>query len=168
MRQVALVTGSSRGIGFAAAQALAKRGFALAVNGPFDDEELRSAVSRLSETGASVMALPFDITDLSVHAERLAQVEAELGPLTTLVNNAGVGVLQRGDLLDVSEASWDRCLTVNTKALFFLSQAFAKLLLSRPRPGGVFHSRVKGAGANPPAEAVPPTANSEAPAAPAQ
>lgn len=154
MRQVALVTGSSRGIGFATAQALAKRGFALAVNGPFDDEELRSAVSRLSETGASVMALPFDITDLSVHAERLAQVEAKLGPLTTLVNNAGVGVLQRGDLLDVSEASWDRCLTVNAKALFFLSQAFAKLLLSRPRAEGVFHSIVNVTSSNATAVAV--------------
>ena len=154
MRQVALVTGSSRGIGFATAQALAKRGFALAVNGPFDDEELRSAVRRLSETGASVMALPFDITDLAVHAEKLVQVEAELGPLTTLVNNAGVGVLQRGDLLDVSEASWDRCLTVNTKALFFLSQAFAKLLLSRSRPEGVFHSIVNVTSSNATAVAV--------------
>ena len=56
----------------------------------------------------------------------LPRIEAALGPLTTLVNNAGVGVLSRGDLLDVSEASWDRCLTVNTKAMFFLSQAFAR------------------------------------------
>ncbi|MFT8980025.1 3-ketoacyl-ACP reductase, partial [Gluconobacter oxydans] len=94
------------------------------------------------------------ITDLAVHAEKLAQVETELGPLTTLVNNAGVGVLQRGDLLDVSEASWDRCLTVNTKALFFLSQAFAKLLLSRSRPEGVFHSIVNVTSSNATAVAV--------------
>ena len=60
----------------------------------------------------------------------LESIENELGPLTTLVNNAGVGVLSRGDPLDVSEESFDRCFEVNTKALFFLTQAFSKRLLS--------------------------------------
>ena len=59
--------------------------------------------------------------------------EAALGPLTTLVNNAGVSVRHRGDPLAVTPESFDRCLAVNTRALFFLCQAFARRLLARER-----------------------------------
>lgn len=152
MRPVALVTGSSRGIGLAAAKALAQAGFAVAVNGPQDDAELRAAVAGVSALGPCVAA-PFDVTDLAGHDAALAAVEAALGPLTTLVNNAGVGVLARGDLLEVSEASWDRCLTVNTKAMFFLSQAFARRLLARER-SAAFHSIVNVTSSNAVAVAV--------------
>jgi len=152
MRPVALVTGSSRGIGLAAAKALAQAGFAVAVNGPADDAELRAAVAGVSALGPCVAA-PFDVTDLAGHDAALAAVEAALGPLTTLVNNAGVGVLARGDLLEVSEASWDRCLTVNAKAMFFLSQAFARRLLARER-SAAFHSIVNVTSSNAVAVAV--------------
>ena len=151
-KQVALVTGSSRGIGLAAAKALASEGFAVAVNGPADDAELRAAVAEVSAIGPCVAA-PFDVTDLAAHDAALALAEAALGPLTTLVNNAGVGVLSRGDLLDVSEASWDRCLTVNTKAMFFLSRAFAKRLLAREL-AKVFHSIINVTSSNATAVAV--------------
>lgn len=137
-KQVVLVTGSSRGIGLAAALALAEEGFAVAVNGPTDDADLRAAVAKVSAIGPCI-AVPFDVADLSAHDAAISVIEEKLGPLTTLVNNAGVGVLSRGDLLDVTEASWDRCLTVNAKAMFFLSQAFAKRLLSRQR-SAAFHS----------------------------
>ena len=152
LRQVALVTGSSRGIGLAAARALAREGFAVAVNGPADDAELRAAVADVSAIGPCV-AVPFDVTDLAGHDAALAVVETALGPLTTLVNNAGVGVLNRGDLLDVTEASWDRCLSVNTKAMFFLSQAFARRLLSRQR-SALFHAVINVTSSNAVAVAV--------------
>jgi 3-oxoacyl-[acyl-carrier protein] reductase len=154
LRQVALVTGSSRGIGLAAAEALAREGFAIAINAPVADAELNAAVAQIAALGVPVVAAAFDVTDLARHDGELAQIEAALGPLTTLVNNAGVGVLSRGDLLDVSEASWDRCLTVNTKAMFFLSQAFARRLLARPRPEGLFHSIVNVTSSNAVAVAV--------------
>lgn len=148
MKQVALITGSSRGIGLATAEALAREGFSIAVNGPQEDEELARAAERIAGLGVPVLAAPFDVTDLTRHDAELARIESALGPLTTLVNNAGVGVLSRGDLLDVTEESWDRCLTVNTKAMFFLSQAFARRLLARPRPEGLFHSIVNVTSAN--------------------
>lgn len=154
MRQVALVTGSSRGIGLATAEALAREGFAVALNGPADDAELKAAVARVAALGGPVIAAPFDVTDLSAHDAALARIEAALGPLTTLVNNAGVGVMSRGDLLEVSEASWDRCLNVNTKAMFFLSQAFARRLLAQDRPAGLFHSIVNVTSSNAVAVAV--------------
>ncbi len=154
MSQVALVTGSSRGIGLAVAEALAREGFAIAVNGPAADDELARAVERIAALGARVIAAPFDVTDIAGHDTQLARIEAELGPLTTLVNNAGVGVLQRGDILDVSEASWDRCIAVNSKAMFFLSQAFARRLLARERPAALFHSIVNVTSSNAVAVAV--------------
>lgn len=154
-RQVALVTGSSRGIGLASAVELAREGFAIAVNGPVEDDELAAAVETVRGQGGEVVAAPFDVTDLGAHDPALAQVEAALGPLTTLVNNAGVGVMQRGDPLDVSEASYDRCLAVNTKAQFFLTQAFAKRLLGRARDAQAFHSIVNVTSSNAVAVAVP-------------
>ncbi|HEV7320813.1 MAG TPA: 3-ketoacyl-ACP reductase [Ensifer sp.] len=138
-RPVALVTGSSRGIGLAAAEALAREGFAVAVNGLPDDAELPSALERIAAHGAPVMAAAFDVSTIAGHDGGLEAIEAELGPITTLVNNAGVGVLRRGDMLDVSEESWDRCFAVNTKGMFFLSQAFARRLVARSK-GPLFHS----------------------------
>lgn len=153
VRPVVLVTGSSRGIGLAAAKALALQGFAVAVNGPADDAELRAAVAKVSKLGPCVAAA-FDVTDIAGHDAALAAVEAALGPLTTLVNNAGVGVLSRGDLLEVSEASWDRCMGVNAKAAFFLAQAFAKRVLARARDENIFHSIVNVTSSNAVAVAV--------------
>jgi 3-oxoacyl-[acyl-carrier protein] reductase len=153
-RQVALVTGSVRGIGLAAAEALAREGFAIAVNGPVHDAEMTEAAARIAALGAVTTLAPFDVTDLPSHDAALQRIEDSLGPLTTLVNNAGVGVLSRGDLLAVSEASWDRCLNVNTKAMFFLSQAFARRLLGRNRDKNLFHSIVNVTSANAGAVAV--------------
>lgn len=154
MRQAALVTGSSRGIGFGAAEALAREGFAIALNGPAADDELSAALSRIEALGVPAMAAPFDVTDLAAHDQMLTKIEAKLGPLTTLVNNAGVGVLSRGDLLDVSEESWNRCLEVNSKAMFFLSQAFAKRLVARERPDDLFHAIINVTSSNASAVAV--------------
>ncbi|CAN7570097.1 3-ketoacyl-ACP reductase [Brucella pseudogrignonensis] len=151
--RVALVTGSSRGIGLAAAQALAKEGFAVAINGPSDDAELAAAVEKVASVGVQVVAAPFDVTDIGGYETALDQIEAKLGPLTTLVNNAGVGVLKRGDMLDVSEESWDRCFAVNSKAVFFLSQAFARRLLERQRSAS-FHSIINVTSSNAVAVAV--------------
>jgi NAD(P)-dependent dehydrogenase (short-subunit alcohol dehydrogenase family) len=154
-KRVALVTGSSRGIGLAAATALANEGFAIAINGPADDDELKSAVETIRSSGANAIAAPFDVADLPAHEGALADIEDQLGPLTTLVNNAGVGVMSRGDPLDVSEESWDRCLNVNAKAVFFLTQAFAKRLLARKRDPQVLHSIVNVTSSNAVAVAVP-------------
>ena len=154
--QVALVTGSSRGIGLGAAKALAAEGVSVAVNGLVDDAELAGAVEAVRAAGApKVMPVVLDVSDLTAHDRVLGEIEAELGPLTTLVNNAGVGVMERGDPLNVSEASWDRCLTVNAKAAFFLTQAFAKCLLARDRATDLFHSIVNVTSSNAGAVAVP-------------
>ncbi|WP_282060727.1 3-ketoacyl-ACP reductase [Roseobacter litoralis] len=154
-RQVALVTGSSRGIGLGAALALAREGFSIALNGPALDDELRSAVKTIEAEGVPAHAVPFDVSDLAVHASGLAQIEEALGPLTSLVNNAGVGVMERGDPFDVSEASYDRCQAVNAKAMFFLTQAFAKRVVAQDRDPSLFYSIVNVTSSNAVAVAEP-------------
>lgn len=149
----ALVTGSSRGIGLAAARALAAQGFAVALNGLPGDPELAAAEASLSGLGVSVASIAADVADIADHARLLDEAEARIGPITTLVNNAGVGVISRGDPLDVTPESFDRCMAVNARAQFFLAQAWAKRVLARER-GPHFHSLINVTSSNAVAVAV--------------
>lgn len=153
-RPAAFVTGSSRGIGLAAAVELAKAGFDIALNGLADDAELADAAGEVVRHGGKVTTVVGDVSNLAGHATMLDAAESGIGPLSTLVNNAGVSVLSRGDLLDVSEESYDRCMAVNAKALFFLSQAFARRLLARTRDDGRVYSLVNVSSSNAVAVAV--------------
>lgn len=154
-RQAAFVTGSSRGIGLAAALELARAGFAIALNGPSDDDELRQAEAAVASLGVPVARIPGDVADIGVHEAMLERAEQAIGPLSTLINNAGVSVLSRGDPLDVSEESYDRCQAVNAKAQFFLCQAWARRLLARPRDDGRFYSIINVSSSNADAVAEP-------------
>ena len=151
-QHAALITGSSRGIGLGAALCMAKRGFAVAINGPHDDDELRNAEREIEALGAPCVRVVGDVSDLTQHSRMLDEAESGIGPLSTLVNNAGVGVISRGDPLEVTEESYDRCQNVNTRAQFFLSQTWAKRLLERDRDDGRFYCLINVSSSN--AEAV--------------
>lgn len=129
MNGAALVTGARRGIGRAIAVALADAGFDVGVCDVVMSAELQSVAAEIASKGRRALALAGDISQIDDHAQLLDKAELALGPLTTLVNNAGVSVMLRGDLLDVSPESYDRCLDVNTRGTFFLTQAFAQRLL---------------------------------------
>lgn len=154
VRQAAFITGSSRGIGLATALELARNGFDIALNGPIEDAELAAAEKAVAAEGAKTVRVPGDVSVTASHVAMLEQAEAAIGPLSTLVNNAGVSVLNRGDLLDVSEDSYDRCMAVNAKAQFFMSQAFARLLVSRIRDDARFYSLINVSSSNAVAVAV--------------
>ncbi len=147
-RPVALITGSGRGIGRGIALALAQAGFDIAVNDRQDGEDLRASIAALEELGARAVPAIGDIAEIGGHAALLDGVEAALGPITTLVNNAGVSVLSRGDLLDVTAESYDRCQSVNTRGTFFLTQSFARRLLARERRPDRHHSIITVSSAN--------------------
>jgi NAD(P)-dependent dehydrogenase (short-subunit alcohol dehydrogenase family) len=141
-RPAALVTGARRGIGRAIAISLARAGFDLALVDLERSDELEGAARAAAEEGARTFALAGDISNLSGHEALLDEAETRVGPLRCLVNNAGVSALSRGDLLDVTPESYDRCQSVNTRGTFFLTQAFAKRLLARPDEGGPHRSVV--------------------------
>lgn len=131
-RPIALVTGSRRGIGRAIAIELGRAGFDIALTDAVASDELDDAVSEVQKTGAHAIATLSDLADIDSHAATLRAIEAALdGQIDCLVNNAGVSVISRGDLLDVTPESFDRCLAVNTRGTFFLMQAFAKHCLAR-------------------------------------
>jgi NAD(P)-dependent dehydrogenase (short-subunit alcohol dehydrogenase family) len=130
MNGTALVTGAGRGIGRAIALTLAQDGFDVAVNDVMASTDIDAVVAEIKSFGRKSIAVIGDISNIESHIAMLNQAE-EIGPLSTLVNNAGVSVLNRGDLLEVSQASYNRCMDINVRGTFFLSQAFAKRLLTQ-------------------------------------
>lgn len=132
----ALVTGAARGIGRAIAVGLATAGFDVAINDRAASADLDETAALIDGAGRIAAKVVGDVADLAAHPAILDAAEAGIGPLTTLVNNAGVSVMNRGDLLDVTVESYDRCQAVNTRAMFFLTQAFARRLLTRDRDDG--------------------------------
>lgn len=135
MTQTALVTGARRGIGRAIALALADAGFDIAIVDLEKSDDLLAVSAEIAAKGRQTVAIAGDIARIDDHPRMLDEARAALGDLTTLVNNAGVSVLSRGDLLDVTPESYDRCLDINTRGTFFLTQAFARRLVNVSGPG---------------------------------
>ncbi len=154
-QQVALVTGANGGIGRATALALAEASFSVALNDVGPSEGLDDLAAEIEGMGGKACKAIFDVSDIDAHADALHLIAETLGPVTTLVNNAGVGVVSRGDILEVSEHSFDRCMTVNAKALFFLCQAFSKTLLERERAQDCAYAIINVTSSNAVAVAVP-------------
>ncbi|MCF3936110.1 3-ketoacyl-ACP reductase [Acuticoccus sp. M5D2P5] len=126
---VALVTGAARGIGQAIAFALSERGFDIVANDLAEDT-LGETVAGVEARGGRAAAVVADIADVDGHDAFLDAVAAPFGVPTSLVNNAGISVKVRGDILDVTPESFDRLITVNLRAPFFLTQALAKRMLA--------------------------------------
>lgn len=130
--QVALVTGASSGLGARFAEVLAAHG-AKVVLAARRVERIEALARRLP----GAVALALDVTEFSRHEAVLAEAEAQLGPLTLLVNNAGVG--SSGRFVDTSLDDWRTVQTANVDAVFALSQAFARRLIAAQRPGTIIN-----------------------------
>lgn len=142
-RPTAIVTGALRGIGRSCALALAESGFNLLLNDRAldEDRDLWNALTNdVSALGAHTIPFPTDISDIAQHNAIVEAALARWGRIDCLVNNAGVSVMQRGDLLDVTTGSFDRCLNVNTRAIFFLSQTVSRTMLAQGEIGAQHRS----------------------------
>ena len=111
MKQVALITGSSRGIGRAVAMELAGNGYAVCVNYLQHREDAESLVAQLRDQGREVIAVQADVADSQAVENMVRQAEHALGPITLLVNNAGIS--WQGLFQDTDDEIWDRILAVN-------------------------------------------------------
>ena len=128
-KPAALVTGANRGIGRGIALALAARGFDI----------VAVDLEPPAEPLAGAAFLQGDIAEVSRHAALADAAFAAFGRLDCLVNNAGVQVKVRGDVLDVGEESFDRVIGTNLRGTFFLTQAVARRMLAEAG-GGRFRS----------------------------
>jgi 3-oxoacyl-[acyl-carrier protein] reductase len=127
---VALVTGGSRGIGRAIALRLAAMGASVAICGR-DLKALQSVEAELSGRTARVFSQVADVTRSADVASLLAKTGAALGPVSILVNNAGVGGF--GPAHEKSEEDWDRVLNTNLKSVFLVSRAVAPSMIRAGR-----------------------------------
>ena len=116
-RPVALVTGAGGGLGGGIARALSAKGFALLLNDLAESSALTDLCAELRSAGAGVDVVAQDIAHVEELAAFVERAHAVHGRLDCLVNNAGVSVRSRGDILDVTPESFDRCIAVNLRAV---------------------------------------------------
>ena len=131
MKRTALVTGASRGIGLAIARQLGLDGMNVVMVATGSREKNAAAIDGLENEG---MTVGYVQADISKHDDRLRIVSEAVslfGRIDVLVNNAGVAPLQRADLLEMTEESFDRVVGINTKGNMFLTQAVARQMISQ-------------------------------------
>ena len=128
--RVALVTGSSAGIGFALARALGQAGATVVLNGR-DAGKLATAAATLQAEGLAVHVQPFDVCD-SVGVEAgVAAVEQQVGPIDILFNNAGT--TQRAPFHEFPQEAWQRILRTNVDSMIIVGQAVSRRMVQRRR-----------------------------------
>jgi len=129
--RVALVTGASSGIGAAAAKALARHGFSVAVNYFSGAEGARAVVAEIEAAGGRAVAIQGDVSRVADADRIVFETIAHLGALDVLVNNAGSPVAQK-PLAQLDEAEWDRCHAITLKGTWLVSKAAIPHLRGRP------------------------------------
>ena len=131
MKKTAIVTGSSRGIGFGVLKRLGRDGFQVVMVATGSQEKNQKALDELKEEGIECIYIQANIGN---HDDRLKIVEETVkayGNIDVLVNNAGVAPTIRADLLDMTEESFERVISINTEGNMFLTQAVARHMLKQ-------------------------------------
>jgi NAD(P)-dependent dehydrogenase (short-subunit alcohol dehydrogenase family) len=129
-RPRALVTGAARGIGRAIALALSDVGFAVVVNDLPGSTDVAETVAAIGREGGQAKALAADISSVESHEQFVEEGWDAFGGIDCLVNNAGVSVKVRDDLLKVTPEGYDRLMAVNLRGPFFLTQEVARRMIN--------------------------------------
>src|SRR5262245_5247274 len=140
MNPVALITGGSRGIGRGIGLELARAGFDLVINFAGNTSAAERTAKDCAEVGTAkgvrVEICQADISNSGDRHRLLATTEERFGRLDGLVNNAGVAPSVRADILEASEESFDRLISINVKAPYFLTQQAARWMIEQKAKGG--------------------------------
>ncbi|HXQ39812.1 MAG TPA: SDR family oxidoreductase [Candidatus Udaeobacter sp.] len=126
--KVALVTGSSRGLGWSIAHGMARAGAHVAINAR-SQSEVAARVRELEDEGLSASAQAFDVADAEAATRAVAAMEAAHRRIDILVNNAGIA--QRKPLAETSDADWQRVIEINLTACFRLSRLASRAMLAQ-------------------------------------
>ena len=128
--RLALLTGSSGGIGKALAKGLAQAGAIVVVNGRTGDT-VDAVVAEIANAGGRAHRAVFDVTKSAEVRAGVARIEADVGPIDILVNNAGIQ--RRAPLEDYPEETWGELMRANLDSVFYVGQAVAKAMIPRKR-----------------------------------
>lgn len=142
MKQTALITGGSRGIGLGIAMELAKEGIDLAINGIRPEKQVIDVLDQLRAFGVRVLYCQGDISEKSRRDSILGMIREEWSQLNFLVNNAGVAPKERNDILEASEESFEYVLKTNLQGPYFLSQAVARWLVEQKNADNGFFGSI--------------------------
>lgn len=135
--KVAIVTGSSSGIGQAIAIRFASEGASVVVNYLTHPDQANETKTRAEAAGGKAIIVQGDVSSIADTQHMIDEAYNQLGRADILVNNAGVEI--GADFWDVTEADYDKVLNVNLKGAFFLTQAFVRRLRDAKRPGRIIN-----------------------------
>lgn len=128
--KIALVTGSGQGIGLALAEGLSDAGAHVVLNGR-DRAKLERAQQALAAAGRKASIAPFDVTDHAAVEAGVAMIEAEIGPIDILINNAGMQ--KRAPITEFPVEGWHEVINTNLHSVFYVTQAVTKRMVPRKR-----------------------------------
>jgi gluconate 5-dehydrogenase len=128
--RIALVTGSSGGIGLELARGLAQSGATVVLNGR-GESKLAAAQAQLKSEGLSIHSRVFDVTQSASVKAAVDDIEASIGPIGILINNAGMQ--RRAPLQDFLEEDWHQLMRTNLDSVFMVGQAVARKMIPRQR-----------------------------------
>ena len=135
MKKTAIVTGGSRGIGYAVSLRLAKDGFNVVIAGTRHESDCKKNIDAIGAFAGDCFYVRADVGNSADRGRIIEETLNKFGSLHVLVNNAGVTPKLRTDLLEMSEESYDQVMNTNTKSVMFLSQIAAKVMLSQEPAG---------------------------------
>ncbi len=138
--KTALITGSSRGIGFGIAIELAKARFNLVINGVRKQETVQPIIDGLKAFGIKVIYAQGDVSKKEDRQKIFDTVISEFGELNVLVNNAGIAPKERKDILEASEESFEMLMDINLKGPYFLTQLFANHMVEQKKKAAEFEA----------------------------
>jgi gluconate 5-dehydrogenase len=128
--KLALITGSSAGIGFALARALGEAGAHVVINGR-SEQKVQEAAALLKSEGLEVSASVFDVTDSASVSAAVNNIESQVGAIDILINNAGMQI--RGPLHEYKDEDWHTLMRTNLDSVYYVGKTVAQHMIPRGR-----------------------------------
>ncbi|WP_348823045.1 gluconate 5-dehydrogenase [Flavobacterium aestuarii] len=135
--KTALVTGAVHGLGMAMAKGLGHAGAKIVVNDRSSRETVDNAVAEYKSAGIDAYGYIFDVTDEAAVIENIKKIEAEVGPIDILINNAGI--IKRTPIVDMEVADFSEVINVDLISPFIMSKAVAKGMIARGTGGKIIN-----------------------------